>query len=72
MRAALCCAPLLRGCVLTVYVFMGLCQVAEYIKNRDGLKEAPNPDHIFLTGAWRRRAREREIERRPMYVSFLT
>ncbi len=26
-------------------------QVAEYIKNRDGLKDTPNPDHIFLTGA---------------------
>jgi hypothetical protein len=25
-------------------------QVAEYIKNRDGLKDTPNPDHIFLTG----------------------
>jgi len=26
-------------------------QVAQYIKNRDGLKEDPNADHIFLTGA---------------------
>ena len=26
-------------------------EVAAYIKNRDGLKEDPNPDHIFLTGA---------------------
>ena len=24
-------------------------QVAEYIKERDGLAKAPNPDHIFLT-----------------------
>ena len=31
-------------------------EVAAYIKNRDGLKEDPNPDHIFLTGAWQLQA----------------
>ena len=28
-----------------------VAQVAQYIKDRDGLKDDPNPDHIFLTGA---------------------
>lgn len=31
-------------------------EVANYIKERDGLATAPNPDHIFLTGAGPRRS----------------
>jgi hypothetical protein len=35
---------------LTPFARFSFIQVAEYIKNRDGLKDTPNPDHIFLTG----------------------